>query len=446
MIFKKFRYIIIFYLLIIALLTGLGVYILFNTYFWITSFWIFIADLVFIGVFLKFVEKEHKKLSHFLTSVDQDDFTPPFSKDYKDLDLNRAFEHLSGVIVSLRDEAQINLQYLQTVVNNINTAIICVDESSKIVLSNDSAKNLFQKSMLRDLDSLYTLKMELPELLKGLMLDEKKLVKFNQNGKLLNYSIQLARFKIRGNQYRLFSFQDIQSEIEQNELESWQKLTRVMTHEIMNSVIPISNLSGLVYQKVFDKNDKIIQEVDKNDAEDIRDGLKTIESRSKGLVNFVEATRHFTKMPEPEFEKIVVTDLISRIGLLLKSKIQEKSIDLITNIESDELSILADKSLIEQALINLVLNAIDALEEISSPQIKINASKNKENRILISIEDNGKGISEDDLENIFIPFYTTKKQGSGIGLSLTKQVMFLHKGNITVQSELGKGTKFVISF
>ena len=141
-----------------------------------------------------------------------------------------------------------------------------------------------------------------------------------------------------------------------------------------------------------------------------------------------------------------INDLSAKIFSSSDSILVIKSIDLITNIESDELNILADKSLIEQALINLVLNAIDALEEISSPQIKINVSKNKENRIVISIEDNGKGISENDLENIFIPFYTTKKQGSGIGLSLTKQVMFLHKGNITVQSELGKGTKFVISF
>lgn len=446
MIFRRFRYIAIFYLALILVITGLGIYVAFNTYFWLTSFWLFAVDIILIVVFIRFIEREHKKLAHFLYSTDQDDFTPPLSKEFHDLELNKAFEHLSNVIVNLREKAQINLNYLQTVINNINIAIICLDDSNKIILSNSAAKNLFDKSVLRDVNSLKELKTTLPELMLSLQANEKKLIKFKQDGKLQNYSVQLANFKIKGDQYKIFSFQNIQSELEQNELESWQKLTRVMTHEIMNSVIPISNLSGLVYQKMFDENERWINEIEDPDKLDIKEGLQTIGSRSKGLVSFVEATRHFTKMPEPKFELLKVSNLIKHATALLKGKLEEKSIELITEINDEELEIFADESLVSQVLINLLLNAIDAVDQSDKPQIHINAYLYSDNRTRIEIYDNGKGIAEKDLDHIFIPFYTTRKKGSGIGLSLAKQIMFLHKGQIDVDSEQGKGTKFVISF
>ena len=446
MIFKKFKYVSIFYLSIIILITGVGVYVLFNTYFWLTSIWIFAIDIVIAVIFLKFVSKEHRKLSHFLISVNQDDFNPPYTKSFEDLDFNQAFEKLSKVIISLRNEAQINYQYIQTIVNQINTSIICVDESNKIVLSNSSSNTLFNKNVLRNIDSLQISNEDLPALLRNFKINEKKLIKIKICDELCNYSVQLAEFKLLKNRYRLFSFHNVQSELEQNELESWQKLTRVMAHEIMNSAIPISNLSGLVYNKLFNEKDEFIKSINKDQEEDVKEGLQTIESRSKGLVNFVEATRNFTKMPKPELNELKVVNLINRTESLLKVKLLENKIDFKVNIESDELKIIADKSLIEQVLINLLVNAIDAVQESDNPAIKIDVLKNKENHTFISIEDNGKGIEEDNLENIFIPFFTTKREGSGIGLSLAKQIMFLHKGSINVRSIPQIGTKFVLSF
>jgi len=446
MVFKKFKYVSIFYLSIIILITGVGVYVLFNTYFWLTSIWIFAIDIVIAVIFLKFVSKEHRKLSHFLISVNQDDFNPPYTKSFEDLDFNQAFEKLSKVIISLRNEAQINYQYIQTIVNQINTSIICVDESNKIVLSNSSSNTLFNKNVLRNIDSLQISNEDLPALLRNFKINEKKLIKIKICDELCNYSVQLAEFKLLKNRYRLFSFHNVQSELEQNELESWQKLTRVMAHEIMNSAIPISNLSGLVYNKLFSEKDEFKKSINKDQEEDVKEGLQTIESRSKGLVNFVEATRNFTKMPKPELNELKVVNLINRTESLLKVKLLENKIDFKVNIESDELKIIADKSLIEQVLINLLVNAIDAVQESDNPAIKIDVLKNKENHTFISIEDNGKGIEEDNLENIFIPFFTTKREGSGIGLSLAKQIMFLHKGSINVRSIPQIGTKFVLSF
>jgi len=446
MIFKRFRNISVFYIVVIIALSSIGVYVFFNTYFWLTSIWIFIADVFVVNLFLSFVGREYQKLSHFLVSVEQEDFTSPHLKSFEDLDLNTAFQKLSDVIGSLRDEAQVNYQYLQTIIDHVNTAIVCLNDDDKIVIANATARVLFKKNVLRDINSLTISKDDLKHILKNLHPGEKKLIKFNINNELYNYSIQIAEFKMHNVHYRLFSFQNVQRELEQNELESWQKLTRVITHEIMNSVIPISNLSGLVYNKLFDEKNQFVSNIDKEKKEDVKNGLHTIESRSKALVNFVKATRNFTKMPKPEIEDVYVKDLINRVTSLLKPKLVDKGIKCHIKIESNDLKIIVDKSLIEQALINLVLNAIEALEESENPSLIIETTRNSENHVLIAVEDNGKGIGESDLENIFIPFFTTKHEGSGIGLSLIKQIMFLHKGNIFVKSKPKKSTKFTLSF
>jgi nitrogen fixation/metabolism regulation signal transduction histidine kinase len=445
MVFKTFKNISLFYIVIVVFLTAVGVYVAFNTYFWLTSIWIFIIDIGVIVVLLKFVQKEYKKLSHFLLSVNQEDFTPPFSKSFQDLDLNKAFNQLSQVIVTLRDKAQVNYHYLQTIINQIDTAILCIGNSGKIVLANKSSNKLFKKSVLRNIDSLKISNENLPELLKKLKTGEKKLVKFEIEGGVYSYSIQVSKFKLLKDKFSLYSFQNVQSELEQNELESWQKLTRVLTHEIMNSAIPIANLSGIVFKILFDE-DQFNKNVDTEQVADIKESIETIKTRSAGLVKFVEATRSFTKMPKPEFQDVNIESTINRILSLLKSKLKDSGININTNFPSEEITILADQALIEQAFLNIILNAIDALLGTHKPVLNIEVKKNDKNRILVIIKDNGKGITSEELENIFIPFYTTKIDGSGIGLSLTRQIMYLHKGNIYATSVPNKSTVFTLSF
>ena len=445
MVFKTFKNISLFYIVIVVFLTAVGVYVAFNTYFWLTSIWIFIIDIGVIVVLLKFVQKEYKKLSHFLLSVNQEDFTPPFSKSFQDLDLNKAFNQLSQVIVTLRDKAQVNYHYLQTIINQIDTAILCTDNSGKIVLANKSSNKLFKKSVLRNIESLKISNENLPELLKKLKTGEKKLVKFEIEGGVHSYSIQVSKFILLKDKFSLYSFQNVQSELEQNELESWQKLTRVLTHEIMNSAIPIANLSGIVFKMLFDE-DQFNKNVDIEQVADIKESIETIKTRSAGLVKFVEATRSFTKMPKPEFKDVNIESTINRILSLLKAMLKDSGINIDTNFPSEEITILADQALIEQAFLNIILNGIDALSGVYKPVLNIEVKKNDQNRILVIIKDNGKGITSEELENIFIPFYTTKTDGSGIGLSLTRQIMYLHKGNISVTSVPNKSTVFTLSF
>jgi signal transduction histidine kinase len=238
----------------------------------------------------------------------------------------------------------------------------------------------------------------------------------------------------------------VQSELEQNELIAWQKLTRVITHEIMNSAIPISNLSDLVYNQLFINDETFNSNLNTEQTEDIKEGLKTIESRSKALVKFVDATRNFTKMPKPELEMIQVDMILQKVLSLLKVRIEETDVEVKVSIKPDDLKLLADSSMLEQVLINITLNAIDSYDNKNQNKLEIIAEKTSDNHINISISDNGKGIEPNKLDHIFIPFFTTKINGSGIGLSLSKQIMYLHKGNISVKSEPGKGTTFVLTF
>jgi len=214
----------------------------------------------------------------------------------------------------------------------------------------------------------------------------------------------------------------------------------------MNSAIPISNLSKLVYTQLYNENGIYNETKNEEQKDDIRESLQTISSRSKALADFVQATKNFTKMPKPELEHILVRDLIKRVLALLKQKIKDSKINVDVSYSIDNISILADKSLIEQALINIVLNAIEALTDTLEPKIKILVYTNDKNQTLISVSDNGKGIKKEILENIFIPFFTTKRNGSGIGLSLAKHIMLLHKGNLIVKSIPDEGCIFMFIF
>jgi len=254
---------------------------------------------------------------------------------------------------------------------------------------------------------------------------------------------------MRGEEYVLVSFQDIHPELEQKEIESWQKLIRVLTHEIMNSITPISSLTetvdGILESHV---TDELSEEDIKDDMENVRQAITTIGNRSKGLLNFVEIYRNLTRIPKPNFRHFYVQDMFDRAFELLAPKFDERDIQTMIKVFPKDLKVLADPDLIDQVLINLLLNAIDAVsnENVSNPKITIVASVNLNNRTTIEIADNGQGIKQDILDKIFMPFFTSKKKGSGIGLSLSRQIMQMHKGSISVRSKQGEGAIFTMVF
>jgi signal transduction histidine kinase len=292
-----------------------------------------------------------------------------------------------------------------------------------------------------------------PELVQKLLTirhGENTLIRVQEKDELLQLAIYATKFKIHNRTILLTSIKNIQDELEEKEMESWQKLIRVLTHEIMNSITPISSLSSTITMILKDLSENLKEkDIDADDIDTIKEvegALETIHKRTDGLLHFVNTYRDLTRIPTPTFSIFQVSKLLNNIKGLHAEEIKAKNIKCSINIEPNSLELSADEKLIEQVIINLVKNAIQALDSTQNPEIQLNAFLNQRGRITIQIIDNGQGILPNVLDKIFIPFFTTKPKGSGIGLSLSKQILRLHGGNITAYSEPEKTTKFTLTF
>ncbi len=260
-------------------------------------------------------------------------------------------------------------------------------------------------------------------------------------------TIQSTELRIRGTDVKLVTLQNIQPELQKQELEAWQNLTRVLRHEIMNSITPISSLTSTLREILDHDMEKknTHYELKEEGAEDLREGLSTIENRSKGLIKFIDAYREYTSLPRPKIATVRLKDLIDHVAQLMRTELKKTAINFHYECSSEYLTIQADLEMIEQVLINLLKNAIEALSETENPTLEL-LGRYDENSVKIEITDNGSGIIKEALEHIFVPFYTTKRTGSGIGLSLSRQIMQMHNGSITVESEPDVKTIFTLRF
>jgi nitrogen fixation/metabolism regulation signal transduction histidine kinase len=320
----------------------------------------------------------------------------------------------------------------------------------KVEIINQAAKDLLGVKELNSINILERVHRGLPEILLKLKTGEQKVVSLKSGEKLHQLALRVSVFKIAQKDIRLISLQDIKNELDEKEMDSWQKLIRVLTHEIINSVTPITSLTSTI-SGFFRKGDQIISVKDLSD-ENIREaltGLGYIEDRGKNLMEFVSKFRSLTRLPAPKFEEVSLTKLIDTITRLRKDELSANGIILKNITPLNDLTFYCDRSLIEHVLLNLINNASDAvLSKIGSKEriIEISGSSSDDHHPVISVRDNGIGIPDDLLENLFIPFFTTKEHGSGIGLSLSRQIMKLHGGTITVFSKPGIETIFSLIF
>jgi len=275
----------------------------------------------------------------------------------------------------------------------------------------------------------------------------KKLIEQKTNEVSLNLSIEVIKTTLLGQPHKLITLNDIKKEIEQKELDAWIKLIRVLNHEIMNSTTPISSLTETILMLLEDKQTgpKPITELNEQVITDVISSIKTIQKRSDGLYDFVNEYRKLTKVPPPKIEQVNVKGLIEDVIKLMQSSLSENNIKLNYQINPDDLIISIDTNQIEQVLINLIKNAGEALEGIEKPTILINAGTIPESSF-ISVTDNGHGVGPELMDDIFVPFFSTKEEGSGIGLSLSRQIMRLHNGFISVKSIQNYETTFTLKF
>jgi two-component system nitrogen regulation sensor histidine kinase NtrY len=259
----------------------------------------------------------------------------------------------------------------------------------------------------------------------------------------LQLVMSATEIRLREQRYTLVSLQNIRSELEEKEMEAWQKLIRVLTHEIMNSVTPISSLASTAAGML--DHDRPLEPTDELTG-DLKGALRTIEKRSQGLLHFVDAYRNLTLIPKPRFKIFAIADLFKRLEHLLRPELAVEEVVFTTTLDPDTLELNADPDLVEQVLINLIKNALHAVQEKSGGQIRLSGRMDQSGGIAIEVVDNGCGISRDVQEKIFIPFFTTRENGSGIGLSLSRQIMRMHGGTITCRSREGEGATFMLRF
>lgn len=440
----------------ILLLTGtmfLFVYLVDKTQLTFTTAAVVLVAIVQIFLLIRHVDKTNQLLNSFLQSIRYSDFTRTFQVESTDSSLNKLKTTLNEVIrdfQAVRAEKEESYHYLQTIIQHIGIALIAYQRDGSVELINNATKRLFQVRNLANIQVLSSYSHELVQKLLTIKHGENSLVKVRDKDDLLQLSIYGTEFKIHNRNIMLVSIKNIQHELDDKEMESWQKLIRVLTHEIMNSITPISSLSSTVNGLI---NDIIIREgANKQtgeiteDLQEISSALNTIQKRTEGLIQFVNTYRNLTRIPTPNFTIFQVSRLLNNIYELHRAELEAHNISCTLLVEPPTLELSADEMLIEQVLINLLKNSMHALENRANSNIQLRAFLNRRGKITIQVVDNGPGILPEVLDKIFIPFFSTKPLGSGIGLSLSRQIMRLHGGSLNAFSEPEKETIITLTF
>ncbi len=396
----------------------------------------------------RFTSQTNRKLTRFLESVKYSDFISGFANDNKlgksFRELNTAFNEVMEAFRKARSEKEESWQYLNTIVQQVRTGIISFDAEGEVQLMNANAKKYIGSTHLKNINELIE---QNPNLYQSLKQAEPGKSALYKVGNEFLLTIQATELRIRGNTVKVVTLQNIQTELQKQELEAWQNLTRVLRHEIMNSITPISSLTSTL-REILDQDmvkKEHNYELKSEGAEDLREGLFTIENRSKGLIQFIDAYREYTSLPQPKLKSVKLRDLLEHAANLMRTEIRKTPIEFNLICESDYLTLEVDEEMIGQVLINLIKNAMEALYQTENAKIELIGKYNGQS-ITIEVTDNGPGIIPEAINRIFVPFFTTKKTGSGIGLALSRQIMQMHNGSLSVVSELDVKTVFTLKF
>lgn len=450
MIFKNFRFQVVWRTLLLAVSTGSCVYFFLQGKITAGLLAVLVSS-VMVFQLIRLMESTNRKLTFFLESIENSDFTVKFSRDNKSgkgfKELNRAFNHVFDAFRDVRAEKEAHLQYLHTVVQYVRIGLISFDRQGKVELFNNAAVKLLGTVYIRNISQLQATNPELLEILYSIEPGENAMLRKYLNNNELQLSISATELQLRGTAFKLVSITNIHDELQQKEIEAWQNLAKVLRHEIMNSITPIVSHVETLNEIISDKMSWTSEGVlTPETTTDLTKALRTIEKRSKGLLHFVDAYRNFSEIPTPEFRMVKVRDLFDRLTGLFQGETKKMNIKVTTAVKPKGLQIRLDQELIDTVLINLLKNALEAVRAVNSPMITLTASLDDQAHAIIEIRDNGPGIIPEAQDKVFIPFYTTKEGGSGIGLSLSRQIMLMHHGNLTVKSEPEKYTAFTLHF
>ncbi|SHJ24944.1 Histidine kinase-, DNA gyrase B-, and HSP90-like ATPase [Tangfeifania diversioriginum] len=395
---------------------------------------------------INFLNRTNRKIAWFFDAIRNEDSTlnfPGKTGNKAMNELNSSLNKVNELIKNIKFDLQEQEQYYKTILENVSIGILTHNEKGNVFLANSAAKHLLGREHLTHINQVSQIDRKLFSAIKELQPGDLRLVNFKNKNGIIQVSLKATKFITSQKNLQLVVIQDIKNELETKELESWIKLIRVLTHEIMNTVAPITSLSQTImgYYKNLDgklPNEKIIANTLK--------GLEVINERGNGLISFVETYRKLTRLPKPDKKPIVVKQLFDNIITLINLEHIDENIQIKWEVNPENLEIAADKKQVSQVLINLLKNALEALKNRPDGMILLKGEINADGRAQISVTDNGPGIPDELMDKIFVPFFTTKESGSGIGLSLSRQIMLLHGGSLKVDSTPEKMTTVSLVF
>lgn len=398
---------------------------------------------------LELMDRSNENIATLLDSIRFDDPSNAFKANSDDPNARKLYHKLNDAMTRLRNsrrERDSESLFFRNIVMHVGIGIIAFREDGTIEIFNAAARKLLKTTKAENISDLREVNEALVEIFRKLKTGGRELFRLKLQDDIIQLSIYAIELTLKGENVKLISLQNIQSELEEKEMEAWQNLVKVLTHEIMNSVTPISSLAGTIESELKDHLDQEGTSLSQEELEDVHLSLQTISKRSEGLIQFVREFRSLTSIPKPRKASVDVQSLLHEISMLHKRELSENNILLEISVYPEDLTIMADKGMIEQVLINLLKNAIQSFDEQEEKKILFKAYVNEKSRPVISVKDNGSGIDPEALEKIFIPFFTTKQSGSGIGLSLSRQIMREHQGTLSVKSTVGAGTVFSLRF
>ncbi len=431
------------------LTVGAVAWMIANTQWYVTIFLFMAAALYEAIALVRFSTQSSREIARFLDALSVDDLSQSFSgltADGAHRELGTAMERVLARLRAGRSERDEQAQYLQTLVNHVPVVLISIDERGAVRLLNMAARRLFESSLTKA-EQLARYGEPFAVSLESLSPGNTAILRMERQSGALLLKAAATEIAARGMRTRLISLQNIENEMSAQELEAWQTVIRVMAHEVMNSLTPVSSLATTAHDLVRD----VLQQLPADDPHaaalaDARDALEAVSRRSEGLLHFVRSHRRLTKPLAARIELIPVQRLFARIQRLLAGDLADRDIRMVSRVEPETLEVAVDTELLDQALINLVRNAIEALRDTPSGEIILSAYRESDGRIAISVADNGPGIPPEQREKIFVPFFTTKRQGTGIGLTLVRQIAAAHGASVDVGETMGGGATVRMRF
>ncbi len=429
----------------IVLIVAVGVGIFLAKQYYVLLFIAIFALSIAVYLLFHFLNKTHQQINFFVKAIKNDDTTLRFPDNTGSAIINevhQSLNELNKLLQEIKLQVRIKEQYFSEILQNISTGVI-VFSGKYITDVNKSAMDLLGVFPLKHISQIGRADADFAEHIDKMKGNEQQVLTYNRKNDKIQIKTTCTEIKIDDNAVKLITLQDIRSELERKEVDAWIKLIRVLSHEIMNALAPITSISQSLKDIWEQQNGKSIEQLQFN-VDKTTKGLGVISEMSEGLVRFVQSYRILSKPPQPILAKVTVCSFFDRLNILISPFREDFSGTIQFSYPYQDFNLLIDEHLMVQVVTNLIKNAVEAFETDSNTnQISIDIDKYKKN-ILLKVTDNGAGIPPEIQEQIFVPFFTTKQNGSGIGLSYSKQIIRAHGGTLNCKSQTGK-TVFIIT-